>query len=201
MWSTEQPSNQWEVWRGACQPTVPPPRSADDPPPRPPGSVRLDPASFSTSTTSPFNLSSASRSVCQASWLHVLKEVSTGAWRSMRFWDKLGRMELCAMDQIQVNIPLLLLLVAVKSKPWLWGVCVCMCVNMRLMANSVRSARCRQPGRSTAGPEVIACWSGAVCRPLPHFTICASRGRDTAIHRDTQGPWEHGWRIILQEKS
>lgn len=50
----------------------------------------------------------------------MVTRVFTEASRSMRFWDKLGWIELYAMDQIQVNIPSLLLLVAVKSKPCLW---------------------------------------------------------------------------------
>lgn len=68
------------------------------------------------------------RRVCEASWPHVVTEISQKASRSVRFKDKLGWIDLYAMDQIQVNIPLLLLLVAVKSKPCLWreeSVCVC----------------------------------------------------------------------------
>lgn len=81
-----------------------------------------------------------------ASWLHTATRDFTEAPRRwMQFWDKLGCVELCAMDQIQVNIPPLLLLVAVECKPCLWSE-ESVCVDMRPPANPVRSAPSSQPG-------------------------------------------------------
>lgn len=83
------------------------------------------------------------------------------------------------MDQIQVNIHLLLLLVAVKSKRSLWReefVCGC----------GACSQPCAVSTGLTAAPEVIACSSGALCRPLPHFTISAFLKVKRAIHSASQ---------------
>ncbi len=80
------------------------------------------------------------------------------------------------MDQIQVNIASLLLLVAVKSKPCLWrDKSLCKAFSQPCVVSTEQAAR-----PLDSSPEVIARSSGAVCRPLPHFAIFASRKRETS---------------------
>ena len=108
-----------------------------------PKSVRMNCTSFDTceALTPPTN-----QTVNTASWLHTATRDFTEAPRRwMQFWDKLGCVELCAMDQIQVNIPPLLLLVAAECKPCLWSE-ESVCVDMRPPANPVWSAPSSQPG-------------------------------------------------------
>lgn len=123
----------------------------------------------------------------QASWLPVLKEISSGAVRSMRFWDKLGRMQLCAMDQIQVNIPLLLLLVAVKVNSdsglcvSIWGLQPGLCGQ-----HCAGSQATRQPALRLSPAEVEQC-------AVHYLTLLSLHPgeRTRAIHRETQGHKEH----------
>lgn len=108
---------------------------------RGPRSVRLNPASINTSEALTFpHLSESQRSQLVT---HGDRDF-TEATRSMWSWDKLGGMELYAMDQIQVNILLLLLLVAVKSKPCLWredSVCGYEACSQPCAVSTVQSAR------------------------------------------------------------
>lgn len=117
--------------------------------------------------------------VIEASCLHTVTEFSA-AQRSMWLWDKLGWGEFHAVDRTHVNILLLLLLVAVKSKLCLWcEASACGCEGLR---PTLCGPHCvvSQATRQNLSPEVIACSSGAVCRPLPHFTISTSRKRETS---------------------
>lgn len=105
-----------------------------------PKSVRMSPPSTHPTPWPPPTHRRASEGQLAAHADRDITEVS----RSMRFWDKLGWMELYAMDQSQVNIHLLLLLVAVKRKPCLWReefVCGCKACSQPCAVSIVMSAR------------------------------------------------------------